>query len=183
MKDKQIYLTILIGIILSIGFLIYSNLISAENISKADQVGIYTAVIRQQYTVDDTFGGTLNAPVTYIVNTTNDAIGDPNGNKSDPVILSESVQRQIATNLRDLPTQIIWVDSSSQVSIDPQTGIVNGDGVIITLGNIHPKVDGSVYVPSSIYIANLAAGGQTYVVHTSGESWSIKGTTGVQWIS
>ena len=183
MKDKHNYLTILIGIILSIGFLIYSNLISAENISKADQVGIYTAVIRQQYTVDDTFGGTLNAPITYIINTTNDAIGDPNGDKSEPAILSESIQRQITTNLSDLPTQIIWVNSSSQVAIDAQTGIVEVDGVIITLGNIHPKVDGSVHVPTSIYIASLAAGGQTYVVHTAGDGWHVKGTTGVQWIS
>lgn len=183
MKDKQMIMTILIGLVLSIGFLIYSNLTSAENISEADQVAIYTAVIHQQYTVDDTFGGSLNAPVTYIINTTNDAIGDPAGDKADPVTLSDSVQHQITANLSDLPTQIVWVNSSSQVPIDTQTGIVEEDGVIITLGNIHPKVDGSVHVPASIYIANLAAGGQTYVLHTSGESWIVKGTTGVQWIS
>ncbi len=182
MNFKKILPIVIIILILGAGYILYTRLTVSE-VSEAEQVEIYTAVIRQLYTTDDTFGGTLQPPVTYIISTTNDAIGDPDGERRDPVDLSERAQLQIAENLSDLPSQIYWVNSSNHVTIDPQTGEVANDGVIITLGNVHPKADGSVHVPASIYIANLAAGGQTYILQTSGGMWSITGTTGVQWIS
>lgn len=43
-----------------------------------DEVDVYTAVIRQIYTVDDTFGGTLQPPFVYIISQTDDTVGDPN---------------------------------------------------------------------------------------------------------
>lgn len=183
MNFKKV-LTVAVVIILALaaGYLLYGRF-NTPAVEEADQVEIYTAVIRQLYTTDDTFGGTLQPPVTYIVSTTNDAIGDPDSERTDPVDLSEAVQLQMTENLNDLPTEIHWVNSSNDVALDSQTGEVDNGGVIITLGNIHPQGDGSVHVPASIYIANLAAGGQTYILQTSGGMWTVTGTTGMQWIS
>ena len=47
------------------------------DVAEADEVAIYSAVIRRIYTQDDTFGGTLNAPTVYLVSTTDDGAGDP----------------------------------------------------------------------------------------------------------
>lgn len=60
---------------------------------------------------------------------------------------------------------------------------VKGGGAIITLGTIYPREDGSVQVGGSIYIANLAAGGTTYILEKTDGKWEITGRTGVSWIS
>jgi hypothetical protein len=144
---------------------------------------IYAAVIRQLYEVDDTFGGTLRPPIVYVVSRTDDSVGDPELGRADPEVLAESLQIEIVASLDDLPAEFIWVAQRQDVPLDPDTGRVSGDGVIITLGNIHPQKDGSVQISGSIYIANLAAGGQTYLVEQVDSLWEVVGTTGVQWIS
>ena len=60
---------------------------------------------------------------------------------------------------------------------------VKGGGVIIRVGNIEEGEAGAVEVAGSIYIANLAAGGSTYVLQNQDGTWRITGTTGLRWIS
>ncbi|MFC2038730.1 hypothetical protein ACFLUG_03055, partial [Chloroflexota bacterium] len=61
---------------------------------------------------------------------------------------------------------------------------VKHGGAIITLGNIYLQVDASVQVLSSIYIANLAAGGSTYILEQIDDgSWQIAGRVGPMWMS
>ena len=86
-------------------------------------------------------------------------------------------------NLTELPTRIVWVDDTSAVAQAPTSGAVIDDGVIMTIGNIHLQSDGSVLVSGSIYIANMASGGQTYIVEKANGAWEITGTTGFAWIS
>ena len=50
-------------------------------------------------------------------------------------------------------------------------------------GNISEGDNKTVNVAGSIYIANLAAGGKTYVLEKQGGTWRITGTTGPMWIS
>jgi len=151
--------------------------------TEQDTIAIYQTVIKQIYQSDDTFGGTLEKPILYIVRATNDATGDPSLPRSSSVVLSETVQQNITNALSNLPTTIIWVDSFDQVSIDPNTGVVDDKGVIITLGNIQYENNDRALLSANIYVANLAAGGKTYVLEKKDGVWVITGTTGVEWIS
>lgn len=148
-----------------------------------DTAEMYAAVIRQIYTEDDTFGGTLQAPTLYVVRTTNDAAGAPEAEQSEPVVLSEEVTAEITELLQDLPAELVWVDTFEDVELDPETGAVSNEGAIIQLGNVHHQDDGSAQVSGSIYVANLAAGGQTYILEETDDEWAITGDTGMGWIS
>ncbi|MCZ7670262.1 MAG: hypothetical protein M5U34_25395 [Chloroflexi bacterium] len=147
-----------------------------------NEAEVYTAVINQIYTVDDTFGGTLQPPLVYLLSQTDDSVGDPNIEQQPAQTIDEATQQAIVTGLAELPADVVWVNGRSDVPITAD-GQVEGDGVIITLGNIHPQVDGTLLVSGSIYVANLAAGGQTFVLEETESGWAVTGTTGVQWIS
>ncbi len=152
------------------------------NGANADEVAIYSAVVRQIVTTDDTFGGTLGKPVVYINSQTDDATGDPAQGSSESVTLSPEVQAGITAALSDLPSTITWVESRDALEFD-ENGSITGGGVLITLGNIHPQESDAVHVGGSIYVGSLAAGGKTYVLENQDGAWAITGTTGMEWIS
>lgn len=156
---------------------------SAGDDAEADEVAVYSAVIRRIYTEDDTFGGTLNPPIVYLVSTTDDGIGDPDIEGSEPRSISPDTREGVVEALADLPAEFIWVEDAAAVPVDDDTGAVTGDGVILTLGNIHEQEDGSALVSGSIFIASLAAGGQTYILEQVDGAWTVTGTTGIQWMS
>ncbi|MCB8983429.1 MAG: hypothetical protein H6659_06380 [Ardenticatenaceae bacterium] len=166
-----------------LAFLLLTACNSTPTLSEADEVEIYTAVIDQLYTRDDTFGGTFQAADTYILSQTDDRVGDPDIEQLEPQVLATAVQTEITAALAHLPTNIVWVESRTAVPLDDATGSVANNGIIITLGNIHPQSDGTALVSGSIYVGMLAAGGQTYILEQDGSGWQIQGTTGVQWIS
>lgn len=148
-----------------------------------ESAAIYAAVIRQIYTEDDTFGGTLQPPTLYILGATDDRAGEPGDGEANAQTISESVREGVTTALADLPTDMAWVETQDEVPLDPETGAVVDGGALITLGNVAPQRDGSVHVPASIYVASLAAGGQTYVLEEIDGLWTVTGNTGVEWIS
>ena len=152
-------------------------------VSTSDEAAIYAAVIRQIYEQDDTYGGNLHPPIVYLIQRTDDGVGDPDVEKTESKLLEESLITAISTELEDLPTELIWVQDIAEVPLGTESGKVAGEGVIITLGNIHTQRNGSVHISGSIYIASLAAGGQTYIVKQVDGMWQVVGTTGVQWIS
>lgn len=155
---------------------------SSEALTANDEAAIYSAVVRQVAGPDDTFGGTLDKPVIYILSETSDAAGDPSAATSESQTLSAEVRDGVSAALSDLPSTIIWIDDRKQVTLNEDGSIADG-GVIITLGNIHPQNGGEVHVAGSIYIASLAAGGQTYVLEKQDGAWVITGNTGTEWIS
>jgi hypothetical protein len=148
-----------------------------------DTAAIYAAVIRQIYTEDDTFGGTLQPPSLYILGTTDDRAGEPGAGEANGALLSNTVRERVSALLADLPAETVWVESQDEAPLEPDTGAVVDGGAVITLGNLTPQRGGSVHVPASIYVANLAAGGQTYVLEKVDDVWTVTGNTGVQWIS
>lgn len=154
-----------------------------DSLPESDHAAIYAAVIRQLVTIDDTFGGTLHPSLIYVLTTTNDQAGDPDTPSGDSQSLAPELQNNIVAALADLTATIIWVESREDVPIDAHTGQIAENGVLVMLGNVHPQTDGTVHVPASIYIANLAAGGQTYVLEQVEGVWMIMGNTGVEWIS
>lgn len=172
-------LLVLLGLILILGVACSPT---RGELSAQDEIAIYAAVARQITGPDDTFGGTLDKPLIYILSATNDTAGDPEQPQAEPRELSPEVQDGISAALADLPSEIRWIASRDEVEMNEMGQAVDG-GVFVTLGNIHPQDDGTVQVAGSIYVANLAAGGQTYIVEEKDGVWVITGNTGVEWIS
>jgi hypothetical protein len=152
-------------------------------LTQADEIEIYAAVVRQLYTTDDTFGGNLKPPTLYVRNLTSDGFEALVEQKSDPKLLPEAVWAGIEQALADLPTRIVWVDDIEDVPRDAATQAVAERGAFVTVGNVYLQKDGSAHVSSSILIAPLAAGGQTYVVERVDGAWLVTGTTGPIWMS
>jgi hypothetical protein len=173
---KIIILLIITLLALPLSACIPSNAAQTEQ----DTIAIYQAVIRQIYHFDDTFGGTLEKPVLYIVRATDDSAGLHSVQHLNSIVLSEAVQQGITDGLADLPAEVIWIEARSQVV---EQGLVSGGGVVITLGNIAYENNRKAVVPGGIYVANMAAGGQTYILEKIGGTWTITGTTGTEWIS
>jgi len=148
-----------------------------------DESAIYAAVIRQLAMVDDTFGGNLNPVKLYIIKYTDDKAGNPSGQQSHSTLISQTIQGKITELLRDLPIEVVWIEEFENAEFESGTKTVQGNGAIITLGNIYLQEDGSVKVAGSIYIANQAAGGTTYVLEKGNGVWEITGRVGVSWIS
>lgn len=176
---KRFYFFLLLGLLL-VGC---DPITDSPTLSAAEETANYSAVVRQLVTVDDTFGGTLQPSLIYIISETNDQIGDPDIEQLPPQIIAVEMQNEISATLSDLPGEIIWIEGRENVEISRNTGEVVGGGIIVTLGNIHHQEDGTLLISGSIYIANLAAGGQTYVLEQVDGQWTITGNTGVQWIS
>jgi hypothetical protein len=131
--------------------------------------------------MDDTFGGNGKFPVIYLLAVGDDEQGAiPYNSPARPV--AAPVQQSVVASLSDLPAQFKWVTTAGEVKRDKQ-GVVEGKGAIITLGNIQPQADGAVQVKASIYVAPMAAGGQTYVLQREGDTWIVTGKVGPSWIS
>ena len=146
-----------------------------------DETGLLAAVVRQVYTVDDTFGGNAKFPVVYLLAVDDAETGAiPYSSPARPVDAPE--QKNVVAALTDLPAQFKWVGSAGEVKRDRQ-GVVEGNGAIITVGKPEPQQDGTVHVNASIYVGPMAAGGQTYVLQREGGVWKVTGKTGASWIS
>jgi len=155
-----------------------------NNQTQSEKAAIYATVVRQLATEDDTFGGNLNPTTLYIIRNTDDSAGNPvSGEKSDSKMIADSVISKISSLLTDLSVEIIWIDKFEDAKFEESGSAVKQGGVIITLGNIYPQEDSSVHVAGSIYIANLAAGGSTYILEQVDGSWKITGRVGPVWMS
>lgn len=151
--------------------------------AEPDAAAIYAAVVRQLYEVDHTFEQPPNWPFVYILTETDDSIAGL-GEIGPSEKIPQATQAAIADGLADLPAEITWVESWNDVPIEENSGAVrDGDGVIVTLGNIHPTEASAVEVPSGLYCGGLCGTGMTYVVERQGEAWVVTGITGPVWIS
>ncbi len=149
-----------------------------------DDAAIHAEVIRQLATDDDTFGGNLNPPTLFVIRNTNDTVGNPGDQEARSKVIPAASQSTITDLLGDLPAKIVWVDTFDDAEFEQtEHSEVKDGGAIITLGNIYPQADGSVQVSASIYIANMAAGGTTYVLKKIDGTWGITGRVGGSWIS
>ena len=148
-----------------------------------EQADIYAAVIRQLYTSDHSFGANPpEFPNLYIVYTTSDRTGGDFQTPAMQSILTEPLRTMIMQRLGDLPAEVHWVSSFGEVPLGENSG-VKGGGAIISAGNIHEMEDGTVQVAGSIYVANLAASGRTYILEKQNGKWRITGDTGMIWVS
>lgn len=150
--------------------------------SAREQAEIYSAAIRQQCTADAP-GNEVEQSVIYVV-----GLADDNGAKGSveskrAVRISDSVRAAITASLADLGSEIRWVEHYTDVKRKESTGEVRGGGVLVCVGAIKRRIDGTVTVPTGIYYGNLGAGGQIYVLTEIEGVWKVTGTTGESWIS
>jgi hypothetical protein len=180
---RRISISVLIASLLILGCIsIACNATEPSiTIEQSDEADIYSSVIRQIYT-HTTFNRTYQPPKIYIINYTDDTAGDPRANHSVPILISEPVQSEITTALDDLPTEIVWVNSSDKVAKDSWGTVLDG-GAIIILGNIHLKADNSVQVPGSYYMAMDGGRWETYVLEFIEDVWTVTGNTGAITVS
>jgi hypothetical protein len=157
--------------------------LTPSTLAPSEEAAVYSAVIHQIYLEDDTHGGKFLAPTIYIVRYADDRAGDHRVDNAQSMLLTESMQTNITAALSDLPTEVVWVDNFDSVERVDSTGAVINGGAIITLGNIYERKDGCIQVAGSIYVAPLAAGGQTYVLRIIDGLWTITGYEGTRWIS
>jgi hypothetical protein len=155
----------------------------ASTLDIEEQAEIYAAVIRQVYETDHTFGSNPpDLPNLYLVYMTDDSAGGSFETSQTPYILTEQLRISIEDRLNDLSAEIHWVSSFEEVPLEENSG-VKGGGAVIRTGNIYPGEGETVQVAGSIYIANLAGGGRTYILEKIDGIWQITGDTGVIWIS
>lgn len=155
------------------------------------QGAIYGAALRQ--IVLDYFAGQSPLEGTiYLVDRTDDKVGDPNLPIAEPRTLPEPVKELInatlernagdETNLSEIK-QVLWVEDRSVVPLEQESGQVVGGGVILTVGNLSFQQDGSVLVSTSLYQSNLGGMGKTYQLVQTDGSWEVIGDTGFSWES
>jgi hypothetical protein len=148
-----------------------------------DDAQIYAAAIRQIYDVDHSFGDPPGWPLVYAVTTTTDsAMVDTPSAPSQK--LAADLQEAIAAELANEPFELIWIEAFDDAPIDPANGqISDGDGIIITLGNIHSQDDGTVQLPFFMTCGGLCGIGKTYVLNQVDGVWQIFGSVGPEVVS
>ena len=168
MDRKSVWL-IALGLILILG-LVTACGTPVTGLSEDDETAIYTAVIRQLYESSRP----ANFPITYLVRTTDDNVGVPSAPRSESRRLGPKIQRDIPVRLKELPTQLVWTDSTDAVQLDSSGKVENG-GAIITFGNAHLQEDGSVLVSARLYAAPDITTNKTYLVEQLNGVWQIVG--------
>jgi hypothetical protein len=137
-----------------------------------DDAQIYAAAIPEIHSFARSSG------VVYLVTTTNDLvyIDAPTAPSQK---LPADLQEAITAELADERFELIWIEAFDDAPIDPTNGqIAEGDGIIITLGNIHPQDDGSVQLSFFMTCADMCGIGKTYVLNQYSNNWHITGSVG-----
>lgn len=142
-----------------------------------DQAKIYATVIKRLY---QDFGDRQGGPKTAcIMKSTDDSGGRP-GTVTNSILLAESLQQAVITELAGTKREYIWVSQFSEI---PHDDVWGGVGCQVILGNIHLQEDNSVQVAASLYFGGTGGGGTTFIVETINNSWTVTGTTGPIWMS
>ena len=122
--------------------------------------------------------------LVYLVTTTEDlACCDA------PVAPSQKIptelQEAITAELAGEPYELIWIESfddapKGPIKPDSEDGwiIAEGDGMVITLGNIHPQEDGSVQLSFFMTCADVCGAGKTLVLNQQYNNWHVTGSVG-----
>jgi hypothetical protein len=143
-----------------------------------DDAQIYAAAIREIHAIARSSG------VVYLIATTDDlSYGDAPAAPAQelPADLQEAITAELAAE----PYELIWIEAFDDAPIgpiDPQIAegwhIAEGDGIIITLGNIHPQDDGSVQLSFFMTCADTCGSGKTYVLNRYFSNWHVTGSVG-----
>ena len=143
-----------------------------------DDAQIYAAAILEIHSFARSSGQ------VYLVATTNDLVyaGAPTAPSQK---LPADLQEAITAELAGEQFELIWIEAFDDAPIGPINPdsaegwhIADGDGIIITLGNIHPQDDDSVQLSFFMTCADLCGTGKTFVLNQSFNNWHITGSVG-----
>jgi ABC-type transport system involved in multi-copper enzyme maturation permease subunit len=143
-----------------------------------DQSVIYGAAIYQLYSVDFFSNQPPPSGDIYLVQWTAVTTDDTDIARGESRQLPEEVQAQISAELEDLPAQAHWISNPDELEYLPETGEIEGGGVIITLGNIQDQGDGSVLVTAGIFPGNAKGMSRSYKVERVEGVWQVTEITG-----
>jgi hypothetical protein len=143
-----------------------------------DQGVIYGAAIRQLYTAETFSDQTSPSGDIYLVQWTDDGVGDPEVARGESRQLPEELQASISAELGDLSAQVHWIGNPDELSFLPETGLIDGGGVIITLGNVHNQGERTMLVSAAMYPGSGQSLGKTYIVERVDGVWQVTGETG-----
>lgn len=144
----------------------------------SDDAQIYAVAIREIHSITPSRG------LVYVVTTTEDyTIFDAPTAPSQ--LLPADLQEAITAELADEPYELIWIEAFDDAPFDPANWrdvegwtIAEGDGMIITLGNIHPQDDGSVQLSFFMTCAQMCGIGKNYVLEQYDGVWRVTGSVG-----
>jgi hypothetical protein len=114
------------------------------------------------------------------VSTTDD--GTPlNAPATPPQKSTPELQQGITAELADMSFEIIRIERFSEASMDNCTGMIaEGQGIIITMGNILLREDGKVHLPFYMVRGSPCVSGKTYVLEKVGGAWQVAGSVGTE---
>jgi len=143
-----------------------------------DDAKIYATAIREIHSFEH------SRSLVYVVTTTEDyTIFESSTDPSQ--LLPANLQEAITAELANEPYQLIWIETFDDASIDPANWrdvevwrIADGDGMIITLGNIHPQYDGSVQLSFFMTCAQMCGIGKNLVLKIQNGVWHVIGSVG-----
>ncbi len=143
-----------------------------------DDAQIYAAAIPEIHSFARSSG------LVYLVTTTNDLVY-VDAPTAPSQKLPADLQEAITAELADEPYELIWIEAFDDAPIgpiNPQSAegwhIAEGDGIIISLGNIHPQEDGSVQLSFFMSRADMYGVGKTYVLNQDYNNWHVTGSVG-----
>lgn len=147
-------------------------------LESSDEAQIYAAAIREIQAIAPTIGQ------VYVVSATEDqAFSDlpEDPSRKLPLDLQEAITAELAGERYEL----IWIemfDDAPKGPISPEIEegwiIAEGDGMVITLGNLHPQDDGSVQLSFFMSCADMCGSGKTYVLNQESGNWRVTGAVG-----
>jgi len=76
-KKSRILLAMVVAAIITLTLASCGSNVMSQDLLVHDEATIYSAVIRQLATIDDTFGGNLNPKTLYVIEKTDDSAGNP----------------------------------------------------------------------------------------------------------
>lgn len=133
---------------------------------------IYVAAIAEIHT----FARTRS--VVYVLTTTEDLVYDE-APLAPAQELASDLRETIKDELVEERFELVWIEALDQAAIDPSNRqIAEGEGIVITLGNIHPQEDGSVLLSFFMACGDLCGIGKTFVLNESGNNWHVTGSVG-----
>lgn len=139
---------------------------------------IYATAIVEICTVDHSFGESPRWPLVYLLSNTDD-LAMTGGPIAPSQTMTAELQEAITAELASQPFELKWIADMNEAPIDPNNGqVAQGEGIVITLGNVHPQTDGSVQLSFFMTCGGLCGIGKTYVLNQVSGSWKVTGAVG-----
>ena len=138
---------------------------------------IYAAMIRALLGTDLGFAEPPQWTALYIFDTTDDRVSGLPGAEMNAAPIDPALQADVTAALADLPLTVGWVRTWDELDVNAAGDIDEGQGVVITLGNIYDRAgEDAAEVAAALTCGGMCGTGVLYAVADSGDGWQVTGT-------